>query len=104
MFVLKLPRFFTRLYSGEKRAAISKLTYIWTPSSRSYIVFTLVRCFSYAFSVDNLAYMNMPKPSFSINEGVFMLSISRRARAQSSSHALLSTRGWPAGEVLTTNR
>ena len=30
MFVLKLPRFFTRQYGEEKRAAISKLTYIWT--------------------------------------------------------------------------
>ena len=28
MFVLKLPRFFTRLYGEEKSAAISKLTYI----------------------------------------------------------------------------
>ena len=41
MFVLKLPRFFTRLYSEGKRAAISKLKYIRTPSSRSYIVFAL---------------------------------------------------------------
>ena len=30
MFVWKLPRFFTRLYGEGKRAAISKLTYIWT--------------------------------------------------------------------------
>ena len=35
MFVLKLPRFFTRLCHEEKIAAISKLTYIWTPSSPS---------------------------------------------------------------------
>ena len=41
MFVLKLPRFFTRLYGEEKRATISKLIYISTPSSRSYIVFAL---------------------------------------------------------------
>ena len=41
MFVLKLPRFFTRLFGEGKKAAISKLTYIWTPSSRSYIVFAL---------------------------------------------------------------
>ena len=37
MFVLKLPLFFTRLYCEEKRAVISKLSYIWTPSSRYYI-------------------------------------------------------------------
>ena len=42
MFVLKLPRFFTRLYGEGKRAVISKLTYIWTLLSRSYIVFALV--------------------------------------------------------------
>ena len=36
-----MPHFFTRLYFERKRAAISKLTYIWTPSSRSYIVFAL---------------------------------------------------------------
>ena len=41
MFVMKLARFFTRLYDEGKRAAISKLTYIWTPSSRSDIVFAL---------------------------------------------------------------
>ena len=41
MFVLKLVRFFTRLYGEGKRAAISKSTYIWTLSSRSYIVFAL---------------------------------------------------------------
>ena len=40
MFVLKLPRFFTRLYGEEKSAAISKLIQIWTPSS-SYIVLAL---------------------------------------------------------------
>ena len=38
---LKLPHFFTRQYGEGKRAAISKSTYIWTPSSRSYIVFAL---------------------------------------------------------------
>ena len=42
MFVLKLPLFFTQLYGEEKRAAISKLTYIGTPSSCSYIVFALM--------------------------------------------------------------
>ena len=42
MFVLKLPPFFTRLNGEGKMAAISKLTLIWTPSSRSYIVFALV--------------------------------------------------------------
>ena len=42
MFVLKLPLFFPRLYGEGKRAAISKLTYIWTPSSGSYIIFALV--------------------------------------------------------------
>ena len=44
MFVLKLPRFFTRLYGDytvEKRAVFTRLTYIWTSSSRSYIVFAL---------------------------------------------------------------
>ena len=41
MFVLKLPPFLTRLYGEGKRAAISKLTYIWTPSCHSYIVFSL---------------------------------------------------------------
>ena len=41
MGFFKLPRFFTRLYVEGKRAAISKLTYTWTPSSRSYIVFAL---------------------------------------------------------------
>ena len=41
MFILKLPRFFTRLYDEEKRAAIKKITYIQTPLSRSYIVFAL---------------------------------------------------------------
>ena len=41
MFVLKLPPFFTRLNSEGKRAAILKSTLIWTPSSRSYIVFAL---------------------------------------------------------------
>ena len=40
MFVLKLPLFFTLLCDG-KRAAISKLTYIWTPSSFSYIALAL---------------------------------------------------------------
>ena len=30
MFVLKSPRFFTPKYGEKKRAAISKLTYIWT--------------------------------------------------------------------------
>ena len=43
MFVLKLPPFFTQLYGDGKRAAISKLTYIWTQSSRSYIVFVLAQ-------------------------------------------------------------
>ena len=41
MFVLKLPPFFTGLNGERKRAAISKLTFIWTLSSRSYIVFAL---------------------------------------------------------------
>ena len=41
MFVLNLAHFFTRLYREGGRAANSKLTYIWTPSSRSYIVFAL---------------------------------------------------------------
>ena len=43
MFVLNLAHFFTRLYGEGSRAANSKLTYIWTPSSRSYIVFALVK-------------------------------------------------------------
>ena len=30
MFVLKLPRFLTRLYGEEKSAAISNQTYIWS--------------------------------------------------------------------------
>ena len=42
MFVLNLAHFFTRLYGEGSRAANSKLTFIWTPSSRSYIVFALV--------------------------------------------------------------
>ena len=42
MFVLKLLSFFTRLYGEGKRAAISKLTYLWNPSSRSYIIFAIV--------------------------------------------------------------
>ena len=42
MFDLKLPRFFTRLYGEWNRAAISRSTYIWTPSSRTYIVFAVV--------------------------------------------------------------
>ena len=42
MFILKLPPFFTWLNGEGKRAAISKLTFIWTSSSRSYIVFALV--------------------------------------------------------------
>ena len=41
MPVLRLPLFFTCLYSEEKSAAVSKLTCIWTPSSRSYIVLAL---------------------------------------------------------------
>ena len=41
MFVLKLPRFFTRLYGEQKSAAISNLKYIWTSSSRSYKVLAL---------------------------------------------------------------
>ena len=32
----QLPPFFTRLYGEGKRAAISKLTYIWTPSCILY--------------------------------------------------------------------
>ena len=43
MIVSKLARFFTWLYGEGKKAAISKSTYIWTPSSRSYIVFDLKR-------------------------------------------------------------
>ena len=39
---LKLPCFFNRLYGKEKSAVISKLTYILTPSSRSYIVLALI--------------------------------------------------------------
>ena len=42
MFVLNLAHFFTRLCGEGSRAANSKLTYIWTLSSRSYIVFALV--------------------------------------------------------------
>ena len=41
MSVLKLPLFFTRLCGEGKRAAISKLTYIWTSLSRSYIALAL---------------------------------------------------------------
>ena len=37
----KFAALFHRLYGEGKKAAISKLTYIWTPSSRSYIVFAL---------------------------------------------------------------
>ena len=40
MFVLKLP-LFSLAYTVKKSAAISKLTYIWTTSSRSYIVLAL---------------------------------------------------------------
>ena len=42
MFVSKLACIFTRLFGEGKRAAISKSTYIWSPSSRSYIVFALI--------------------------------------------------------------
>ena len=42
MFVSKLARFFTWRYGEGEKAAISKSTYIWTPSSCSYIVFALV--------------------------------------------------------------
>ena len=38
----EIAAFFIRLNGEGKRAAISKLTFIWTPSSRSYIVFALV--------------------------------------------------------------
>ena len=41
MLVLKLSHFFTRLYGKGNWAGISKLTYIRTPSSRSYIVLAL---------------------------------------------------------------
>ena len=41
MFVLKLPPFFTRRNGEGKRAAISKLMFIWTTSSCSYIAFAL---------------------------------------------------------------
>ena len=47
MFVLNLAHFFTRLYGEGSRAANSILTYIWTPSSRSYIVFALELCVYY---------------------------------------------------------
>ena len=36
-----MPRFFTRLYGEEERAAISKFTYIWNQSSRYFIAFAL---------------------------------------------------------------
>ena len=39
--VFEIVAFFTRLYSEEKSAAISKLTYIWTTSSPSYIFLAL---------------------------------------------------------------
>ena len=45
MFVLKLPRFFTRKYDQEKSTAISNLTHFMTPSSCSYIVSALVSLF-----------------------------------------------------------
>ena len=41
MFGLKLPLVYIRLYGEGKRAVISNLKYIRTPSSRSYIVFAL---------------------------------------------------------------
>ena len=41
MFVLKLPHFSLGYKVREKRVAISKSPYIWTPSSWSYIVFAL---------------------------------------------------------------
>ena len=39
----EIAALFTRLYSEEKRAAVSKLTYIWTPQSCSYFVLALVK-------------------------------------------------------------
>ena len=42
--------FHSRLYGEGKRPAISKLTYIWSPSSRSYIVFALVVLWPFAYA------------------------------------------------------
>ena len=42
LFILKLPRFFPRSIAEWKSAVISKQIFIWTPSSRSYIILALV--------------------------------------------------------------
>ena len=69
MFVLKLPRFFTRLYGKRNSAAISKLTYIWTPSSRSCIILALDTasfdsCKKCTFTVAALNRYMRRKPDF----------------------------------------
>ena len=42
MLILKLPPFFPHRIAEGKRAAISKQTIIWTPSSGSYTILALV--------------------------------------------------------------
>ena len=42
MLILKLPPFFPHRIAKWKRAAISKHTFIWSLSSRSYIILALV--------------------------------------------------------------
>ena len=43
MLILKLPPFFPHHIGEWKRAAISKQTFIWTLSSRSYIILALIK-------------------------------------------------------------
>ena len=44
LFILKLPRFFVRLFAERKHAQIKKNNNFFSPSSRSLIVLALIKC------------------------------------------------------------